>query len=282
MATFGWILLGVSLLLYAGSCVWLVLAQVIYVYTPGKVVSQTPRDVGMEFEELRLTAEDGVVIGAWFIPAKSDNRINQAVLFCHGNAGTRSDRIDSVQTFHDFGMDVLLFDYRGYAESDAPLTEEGTYKDAMSGWMYLKDVKGFAERDIVVFGRSLGGAIATRQAEQVDCKALVVESTFTSAPDMASRMFPFLPTKLLCRFKYDTVARIGNVGCPVLIAHSRGDRVIPYSHAERLLAASSDSKQLLEFEGGHNAGGLNFDDDFQKAFLRLIVDEKDREGSTED
>ena len=176
---------------YLGLCLLLMLRQSRYVYHPDRTVSLTPDRIGLAYEALRLKTEDGETLAAWWIPAQ---RAAPTLLFFHGNAGDIGDRLGSIRTFHDMGLNVLIFDYRGYGESTGKPSEPGTYADAMAAWTYLNAERGIPPSRIVVFGRSLGGAVASWLAARVDPGALILESTFTSAPAMAHGMFPFLPT----------------------------------------------------------------------------------------
>lgn len=133
----------------------------------------------------------------------------------------------------------------------------------------MTEKKGIDGKDIVVYGRSLGGAVASWLAESVKPGALVIESSFTSAPDMARRMFPYLPVGLLCRFKYDSLSRIGNVCCPVLVAHSPDDGSIPFSMGVKLFESAKQPKIFIKTSGGHNDGGLESDSGYQAEFSRF-------------
>ncbi|MFC1497255.1 alpha/beta hydrolase [Verrucomicrobiota bacterium] len=255
---------------YLGLCLLVFLKQPGYVYYPDKDVGLTPEYLNLKYEDVRIKTEDGETIAGWFVSApERDQKSACTVLFCHGNAGDIGDRPDSIMTFHKMGLNVLIFDYRGYGDSSGKPTEKGTYLDAKAVWEYLTKEKNIDGKKIVIFGRSLGGAIATWLAEQTEPGALVVESTFTSAPDMAKKMFWFLP-RFLCRFKYDSINRIADVGCPVLIAHSKDDDMIPFKHGQRLFKAAVEPKCFVEMRGSHNAGGLDADTEYQKIFQDFL------------
>lgn len=257
---------------YAGLCLLLLFRQSGYVYYPDREVGLTPSYFNIPYEDVALKTGDGETIAGWFIPVdRNTNEPAPTVLFCHGNGGDIGDWLDSVKTFYDMGLNALIFDYRGYGDSSGKPTEEGTYQDALAAWLYLTGRKGIPEKKIIVFGRSLGGSVATWLAEKVSPGALVIASTFTSAPDMAAKMFPFLPARLLCRFRYDSLSRIGNVRCPVLIAHSKDDEMIPYEHGRRLFEKANEPKQFVEMTGGHNSGGLDADPSYQEILKTFIL-----------
>ena len=258
---------------YAGLCVLVFAKQAGYVYVPDREVVGTPADLGMSFENLTLSTTDGLSLQAWFVPSETNSPAESpTVLFCHGNAGDIGDRIYSVQTFHRMGLNVMIFDYRGYGNSEGKPSEKGTYEDARTAWRYLTEDKGIDPGNIAIFGRSLGAAVACELAGEVDAAALVMESTFSSATDMAGMMFPYLPVRLLCRFKYDTVSKVDDVNMPVLIAHSQSDEMIPFSHGRRLFEAASEPKTFIETIGEHNTGGLDSDTAYQASLAVFIVE----------
>ena len=151
-------------------------------------------------------------------------------------------------------MDVFIFDYRGYGQSEGKPSESGTYRDAEAAWQYLVEERKVDPNRIIIFGRSLGGAVATWQARNHTPVALILESTFTSVPDIGAKYYPFLPVRLLSRFKYDTAEYLKGVNCPVLIVHSPDDEMMPFSHGQRLFEIAKEPKGFLEISGSHNEG----------------------------
>jgi len=265
-----WSIVRIGIAVYAGTCLLVLFRQSRYVYYPDKRVDIVPSQMDMEFEDVRLETSDGETLGAWFVPTASGAPDAATILFCHGNAGDIGDRVGSLRTFHDLGLNVLIFDYRGYGDSTGKPSEKGTYRDVKAAWDYLSEERKIAPGRIVVFGRSLGGSVASWLAPQVEAGALILESTFTSAPDMASQMFPFLPVRWLTRFRYDTLARMKDIKCPVLVAHSRRDQMIPFSHAKRIFEAANEPKKFVEFPGGHNDGGLDISPEYQKELKKFV------------
>ena len=237
--------------LYLGLTLLLFLFQARFIYFPTEAWAATPARIGLPYETVELTTSDGVKLSAWFIPAPE---ARQVLLFFHGNGGNISHRLTSIEQFHQLGLPVFIIDYRGYGQSEGSPSETGTYLDAEAAWRYLVEERGFKPSQIIVFGQSLGGAVATWLAQQRRPAALIIESTFTSIPDMAARQYPFLPTRLLARIRYDTYGRLPKVTCPVLVIHSPEDEMIPYSHGERLFAVAQEPKMFLKLRGGHNEG----------------------------
>ncbi|NQT94301.1 MAG: alpha/beta hydrolase [Lentisphaerae bacterium] len=259
---------------YVGLCLLLYFRQSSYVYYPDRQVGLTPAYLRLAFEDVRIGTADGETLAGWYVEAAAGTDEGGAdgltVLLCHGNGGDIGDRLTTLQTFTALGMNVLIFDYRGYGESTGRPSEEGTYADGLAAWHYLTQERGVAADRIVIFGRSLGAAVGTWLAQRVEPAALVLESAFTSAPDMAARMFPYLPVRLLCRFRYDTLSRIGSVGCPVLLMHSRDDEMVAFRHRDRLFAAAAEPRRMIETRGGHNAGGFESDASFIEGFTSFL------------
>ena len=218
---------------------------------PTRMVEATPRDIGLDFEPLTLATRDGEQLDAWFIPATQARGV---LLFCHGNAGNIAHRLDSIRLFHELGLSVLIFDYRGYGHSSGRPTEQGTYLDVDSAWDYLVEKRAILPGQIILFGRSLGAAIAADLASRQGGAAVILESAFTSVPDIAATLYPWLPVRWLSRYRYDTEKKLADIHRPVLIVHSRDDEIIPFANGERLFVAAHEPKQLLELRGGHNDG----------------------------
>ena len=213
--------------------VFLFQSRLVYFPEVGRALVATPRAVGLDFEEVRLAA-DGATLHGWWMPATA---ARGAVLILHGNAGNISHRLEYLTMFNRLGYATLIVDYRGYGRT-AARREDGTYRDGEAAWRHLTEIRKFAPRDIVLFGESLGGGVATWLALQHPPRALVLASTFTSAPDLGAQVYPWLPVRWLARIEYGNRARIGQIAAPVLIAHSRGDDIIPFSHGQALFDAA--------------------------------------------
>jgi fermentation-respiration switch protein FrsA (DUF1100 family) len=203
------------------------------------------------YDDVAIATRDGEKLHAWWIPA---DRARGTVLLLHGNAGNISHRIDYAVMFRRLGYSTLLVDYRGYGRSTGTPTEQGTYIDSEAAWNWLNRSKQISERDIVLFGESLGGGVASWLAVQHPVRALVLASTFTSAVDLGAELYPFLPVRLVSRIRYDTLRRLRDVRAPVLVIHSPEDDIIPFAHGRRLFDAAREPKAMLEIAGGHNQG----------------------------
>ena len=253
--------------LYLIIIIILTVFQSRFIYFPHKQISATPEFIGIEFEQIVFEASDGVNLCGWFIPAENHNK---TLLFCHGNAGNISHRLESIKIFADLGLGVFIFDYRGYGSSKGNPSEEGTYLDAAGAWQYLIDIKMIKPDEIIIFGRSLGASIAAWTAQKYDPKALIIESAFISVPELGSEIYPFLPVKLLSRFKYSTIDYIRKISCPVLVIHSRNDDLIPYKHGVKLFETANEPKEFLEIFGSHNEGFLVSGDKYKQGLNSFL------------
>lgn len=222
-----------------------------YIYYPGRHMAAFPDSMGLYFENISLLTADGVRLSGWFVPCEN---ARATVLFCHGNGGNMSHRLETIELLQRLGLDTFIFDYRGFGHSEGKPSESGTYKDVEAAWRYLVDEHEVQPDRIIVFGSSLGGAIAAYLAGSHEPGALIIESTFTSIPDVAARRYPYLPTRLLMRFKYNTAEYLSRVVCPVMIIHSREDEMIPFECGERLFEIAMEPKKFLEITGSHNEG----------------------------
>ncbi len=242
--------------LYGALCLYLFLMQdrlIFYPDMPSRELTASPADIGLAYEDVSLNTDDQVVIHGWFVPATEEKGV---VLFFHGNAGNISHRLDSLRIFHSLGLSTLIIDYRGYGRSGGEISEPGTYRDADAAWKYLTDTRSIPAERIIVFGRSLGASIASYSAATSNPGGLILESAFTSVPDMAARLYPVFPVRLLSRYDYDTRKNLLSVRCPVLIIHSPADEIIPFGIGRKLYDTANEPKSFLEIHGSHNDGFL--------------------------
>lgn len=257
---------------YALVAGFLWLAQPQLLFQPATAILRTPAQAGLDHEPVRVRTDDGVTLAGWYLPAEDPRA--PVVLFLHGNAGNIGDRIESLRQFRDAGAAVLIIDYRGYGDSEGSPSEQGTYRDARAAWDWLTRQRGVPAGRIVVFGRSLGGAVAAHLAARVRPAGLVLESTFTSVPDLAAELYPWLPARWLSRYRYATARYLADVRCPTLVAHARADEIVPFEHARRLARIRPPVVELIELDGGHNDAFLASQPRYTQelaAFLRRVT-----------
>ena len=253
MASF-WKLIRLGILSYALICLYVYIMQADMIFYPdiaGRNLLTSPNDINLAYRDVALKAADGTQLHGWFIPAKG---AQATLLFFHGNAGNISHRLDSIQLFHTLKLNILIIDYRGYGNSHGKISEQGSYQDAEAAWSWLINSQGITADKIIIFGRSLGASIATRLASQHTPAALILESSFSSVGAMGQYLYPYLPIQLISHFQYDTIDNIKAVSCPVLVAHSLDDEIIPYSEGRKVFEASHEPKRFMQLRGGHNDG----------------------------
>tara|TARA_R110002020_G_scaffold11538_2_gene43262 strand:- start:990 stop:1829 length:840 start_codon:yes stop_codon:yes gene_type:complete len=240
------------------ALMWGFQERLLYLPNAGREHVATPADRGLAWEAVTLTTEDDVALDAWWVPAPEPRA---SLLFFHGNAGNISHRLESIAQFHRLGLSVLIVDYRGYGRSEGRPSEAGTALDARAAWQWLRNVVSEPD-EIVVFGRSLGAAVAAELAasleqQQAAPAAVILESPFRSVPALAQQLYPFLPVRWLARIDYPVETYVTQISAPLLVIHSHGDEIIPFAQGEAVYRAAQEPKQLLEIQGGHNTGFLD-------------------------
>lgn len=257
----------IIIIAYGGLCVFLYVFQGRFVYFPAAELAATPADIGLQYEDITLTTRDGTGVHGWFVPA---DRARGVVLFLHGNAGNISHRLESLETLHELHLSTFIIDYHGYGQSGGKPSEQGTYMDAEAAWDYLTGERGIPAREIIVFGRSLGGAVASWLVARHTPGAAIIESTFTSMPDIAAHTYPLLPARWLAHYKYPVLENLRRAQCPVLIVHSPDDALIPIQHGRRLYEVVPGEKAFLEIAGTHNNGFVATGEDYAQGIDEFL------------
>lgn len=247
---------------------WFFYQQPAMIFFPSNDLIETPTDWGLPYEDVTLLTKDKVRLHGWFIPRQGASRI---VLFFHGNAGNISHRGESVAIFHRLGMNVFIFDYRGYGASQGKPSEAGMYQDARAAWQYLEHEKRFDTSQVIIFGRSLGGAVAANLAAEVQPGALILESTFSSTRDMANVVLPVISRLVPLRFEFNTEDAIKRVTSPLLVVHSPEDDIIPFRFGEKVYHAANQPKTLVKIQGDHNAGFLLSQPGYEQALGKFLA-----------
>ena len=244
LAASAWFLLALLLYLFQGKMVFLA-------NMPGRALLASPADIGIEYENVSLATSDGETLHGWYVAAVEPRGV---VLFFHGNAGNISHRLDSIEIFNRLDLDVLIIDYRGYGQSTGRPTERGTYLDALAAWDHLREERRIPAEEIIIFGRSLGGAVGAWLGSQRKAAAVIIESSFTSGVEMARRLYSFLPARLITRLRYPVADYASLIESPVLVVHSRNDEIIPFDMGQAIFSRVKSRKSFLELRGDHNSG----------------------------
>jgi fermentation-respiration switch protein FrsA (DUF1100 family) len=226
-----------------------------------------------EGQEVWLQTSDGVKINAIY---HSEPGSKQVLLWFHGNAENIGYDLDHLKALAQIGSNIMEVDYRGYGKSDGHPDEAGVYRDADAAYDYLIEQRHFRSRDIIIYGHSLGGAVAVDLASRRPCGALIVESSFTSAAAMARRMFslPFIAYVIKSRF--NSQRKISDVQAPILVIHGTQDEVIPYTMGQQLFAAAREPKRFYAIEGAGHNDVLEIGGDQYLACLKAFVSDPAR------
>lgn len=186
----------------------------------------------------------------------------------HGNAGNISHRLEKLRIFHDLGLNVLLYDYRGYGKSEGAPSEAGLYTDAQAAYDFLVNEKKVPPQQIISYGESLGGSVAAHLTRNNTVGAMILDSSFTSLKDIAQIHYPVLAG--LAQSNFDTLSDTANVQVPVLVLHSRNDEIVPFAQGKKLFEAAKGPKQLVELRGDHNGGFVQSKRTYVNAFKRFF------------
>ena len=274
---------GIAFAIYIAIIAYLLSSQNSMLFFPdyeGRELVYSPADVGLAYSDVEFSTEDGTRIHAWFVP--HDNS-RATLIYCHGNAGNIGRRLGALQRWHDLGVSVLIFDYPGFGQSEGSPTEQGTYASARAAWEYLTEDKQIPAHNIVLYGRSLGGGVVAQLASEVDAKGLIIESSFTSVPDMADDIYWWIPVQQLMTVRYETKNKIDSVDYPILIVHSPDDEVVTLSHGQELFEIANEPKQFLHTKGGHNGGPTLSEPEYSLGLDRFLtaLDSGPRSGASE-
>lgn len=226
------------------------------IFEPAAVLQTSPARLGAPFEELRIPSGSGAERGelhAWWIPAEKADA--PTVLYLHGNSHNISYNLENALRYRALGCNLLLVDYRGYGKSTGGKpSETKVYEDAEAAWQYLVGKRGIRPKQAIIYGLSLGGAIAVDLAlRHPEAAGLIMEGSFTSMQAMGELKYEFLPVGLLLNQRFESLQRIPNLKIPVLLIHGTWDKKVPYEMSQQLYAAAPHPKTLLLIEGGEHS-----------------------------
>jgi fermentation-respiration switch protein FrsA (DUF1100 family) len=219
-----------------------------FVYFPSRELASDPSRAGLQYEDISPVAEDGVRLHGWYVPYPQSRC---TLLIFHGNAGNIGHRVEWVEMLHELRASVLILDYRGYGRSEGRPYEAGLYRDAMAAYGWWRQRSGDRDR-LIAIGESLGGAVAVNLASRVEIDGLVLQSTFTSAWDMAKTLFPIGLLQPLARIRFDSASVIGKISCPKLIIHGEADEIVPFRLGRKLHDLAAPPKEFYAVPRAHH------------------------------
>jgi fermentation-respiration switch protein FrsA (DUF1100 family) len=222
-----------------------------FIFHPDHVTDRDPSHIGLRFEDVFFTTQDDLRLHGWFIPHQD---ARATLVWFHGNAGNISDRLLNIKLLHDrINTNIFIFDYRGYGRSEGTVSEKGTYLDGEAAIQYLLGRDDAAARRLILFGRSLGAAVAAEMAIRFNSLGLILESPFVSIREMARAIFPSLPIAWLLRTRYDTMEKVRLVKTPLLVLHGDRDATVPFAQGKRVFEIASHPKKFHRIVGAsHN------------------------------
>jgi fermentation-respiration switch protein FrsA (DUF1100 family) len=221
-----------------------------FIFFPQTSFDFQPQDMGLAYRDVYLNTSDGQKLHGWFFPKK---RQDPVILFCHGNAGNISHRLDNVQRLLKMDLQVLIFDYRGYGKSSGRPSEKGLYRDGLAAYAYLVENENIPPEQIILFGRSLGAAVVMEIACRKPARSIIIESAFTSVKDMAKNITLFRVLAWAIPAHYNNLGKISGIRTPLLIIHGDQDEMVPFNMGQRLFETAQGPKYFLRLSGaGHN------------------------------
>jgi fermentation-respiration switch protein FrsA (DUF1100 family) len=258
------------LLLYA---VLLVACEDKIIYHPYKYPDGiwNPSSFNVIVEDVFFQAEDGTKLHGWYIPSAN---AKATLLWFHGNAGNLTHRLDNIQRLQPLALNIFIFDYRGYGKSEGKPSEAGIYQDSQAAYDILIQEKNvIPSENLFLFGRSLGGICAVQVASGNAAAGLILESVFTSARDMAGKVFPVIPIGWAIRSKFSAIEKVPDLKLPKLFLHGTEDEIVPYKLGRKLYSAAAEPKQFYDIEGaGHNDSVQVGGREYFAALDRFITD----------
>lgn len=235
------------------------------IFFPTKILDVTPNVVHLDFEDIFLKTPDNIDIHGWLIPHTG----NKTILFFHGNGGNISHRLEKIILIRKSAASILIFDYRGYGRSKGRPTEEGIYLDAQAAYDYLVNTRGIEPHDIILYGESLGCAVAIDLASKNEVGGIILEGAFSSGRDMAKALYPYLPISLFFN-KFNSIDKIDKVGAPLVFIHSSSDEIVPFDLAKKIYNVANQPKKFVVIRGGHNTAFIDSEELYSESIKSFV------------
>ena len=190
-------------------------------------------------KKIKIKTKDNIELVSWY--HKKENQKFKTILFLHGNAGSLENRIHKINHLNNIKINFLIFAWRGFSGNNGKPTEKGLYEDAKSAIKWLKN-NGTDDKDIILYGESLGTAIAVEIAQNKNFAGIILESPFTSMVDAGKEKYPFLPVRFLLKDKYESNLKIKNINIPILVMHGKVDNIVPFYMGKKMYELANEPK----------------------------------------
>ncbi len=236
------------------------------IFYPVKQVEFTPKLIDSTFDDIYIKTQDNITLNGWFIPC---NNSKYTIFFLHGNAGNIGHRLEKIKMLREAGLNIFIIDYRGYGRSGGSPFEEGLYYDAKAAYEYLLYTRKISPNKIILYGESLGAAVAIDLAAKSEIKAIILEGAFSCGKDMGREIFPFLPV-FFFKDTYNSVKKIKTVKAAKLFLHSKEDEIVPFALSKKLFDSSPGEKFFIELNGSHNDAFLYSKNEYLSAISEFI------------
>jgi fermentation-respiration switch protein FrsA (DUF1100 family) len=265
-----WSVFALAAIAYVGTCVWLKISETRLVFRRNLPYIPPSPSLALKQQSIEFSDRDGTKFFAWIIPALPNDSVDNWLLFFHGSGDNVSSSANAYDAYRRLGFNVMAPEYPGYVDSPGEPSESVVEREARAAYDYLRTVKQVPAKDIVIFGGSLGTAIAIDLASRVEARALIVHGAFTSAVEMGNKQYPIFPVRLLVKSRFESDTKIGHVKMPVLLLHSVEDEVIPYAQAQRLYELAPSPKRLIRLRGKHGPPSPTLNPNFYPEIVSFL------------
>lgn len=259
----------IPVLLYIAIIVFYIRNEHSIVYGPSSVMLPIASEIAPSAENVNFQSRNGVTLSGLII--RSNKPTQTWIYYLHGNYGNISTCQDWLKAIHKLDVNVFAIDYRGYGRSPGMPSEPGLYEDAQDGYQFLTTKLGAEPGSVVIYGHSLGSAVAIDLATHVHPAGLIVEGAFRSIVARGQELVPIIPVGLIAKDRFDSESKIGAVSCPKLFLHARDDQMVPIQHGRTLYADATPPKAFLEIYGGHQ-NAINQDQGEMLRAIRSFLD----------
>tara|TARA_Y100001958_G_scaffold5217_1_gene3253 strand:- start:73 stop:789 length:717 start_codon:yes stop_codon:yes gene_type:complete len=222
-------------------------------------------ELKVNVEKIKVITKDGIDLLGWY--HEKNLKEFKTLLFFHGNAGSLENRIHKLNRFGEMKINFLIIAWRGFSGNKGKPSEKGLYEDGQSAIQWLLE-KGLNEKDIIIYGESLGTGIATHLSQNKDFAGVILETPFTSMVDAAKTFYPYIPVNLLLKDKFKNEDKVKNINSPILIMHGEVDQIVPFAMGKRIFEIANEPK--FSYFTKHDNHMMEYDENLLKALNSFL------------